>query len=180
MPQLSVLATSREPLGVSGEAVLRLAPLAVPEAKGDLRAVSALTFPAFAMFVERARSFDDNFTLGDDAAPLVAEIVRSLEGVPLALELAAARTASMALPDLLTSLRYHLEALSEGPRAGVPRHRSARALIDWSYELLTQEERTLSLPGGVHGIVLRRRGRSSLPGTAGGALCRRHSQRARA
>jgi len=129
MPQLSVLATSREPLGVSGEAVLRLAPLAVPEAKGDLRAVSALTFPAFAMFVERARSFDDNFTLGDDAAPLVAEIVRSLEGVPLALELAAARTASMALPDLLTSLRYHLEALSEGPRAGVPRHRS-RARVD--------------------------------------------------
>lgn len=145
MPQLSVLATSREPLGVSGEAVVRLAPLAVPEAKRDLRAVSALTFPAFAMFVERARSFDDNFTLGDDAVPLVAEIVRSLGGVPLALELAAARTAIMALPDLLTSLRDHLEALSEGLRVGVPRHRSARALIDWSYELLTQEERELFL-----------------------------------
>ncbi|MDQ6942953.1 MAG: hypothetical protein M3169_10645, partial [Candidatus Eremiobacteraeota bacterium] len=141
MPQLSVLATSREPLGVAGEAVLRLAPLAVPDAAAELRPAEALGFSAFAMFVERARSFDDGFTLGEEAVPVVAEIVRRLDGVPLALELAAARAAFMTLPDLLTSLRDHLEALSEGARAGVPRHRSARALIDWSYELLTQQER---------------------------------------
>ena len=143
MPQLSILATSREPLGISGEAVLRLAPLPVPEATSDVRAIVALRFAGFAMFVERARSFDDSFTLGEEAVPLIAEIVRRLDGVPLALELAAARAAVMALPDLLMSLRDHLEALSEGPRVGVPRHRSARALIDWSHELLTQEEREL-------------------------------------
>jgi len=145
LPQLSVLATSREPLGVAGEAVLRLAPLAVPEAAAELRPAAALGFSAFAMFVERARSFDDGFTLGDEAVPVVAEIVRRLDGVPLALELAAARAAFMTLPDLLTSLRDHLEALSEGTRAGVPRHRSARALIDWSYELLRQPEREVFL-----------------------------------
>ena len=141
MPQLSVLATSREPLGLAGEAVLRLAPLAVPEATADLRAAAALSYPAFAMFVERARSFDDGFTLGEDAVPVVAQVVRSLDGVPLALEIAAARAAFMALPDLLASLRDHLEALSENARVGVPRHRSARALIDWSFELLTPQER---------------------------------------
>lgn len=145
LPQLSVLATSREPLGIGGEAVLRLDPLPVPEAGSDLRAARALSFPGFAMFVERARSFDDGFTLGDEAVPVVADIVRRLDGVPLALEIAAARAAFMALPDLSSSLRDHLEALSEGPRVGVPRHRSARALIDWSYELLTALERRLFL-----------------------------------
>ncbi len=145
MPQLSVLATSREPLGVAGEAVLRLAPLTVPEETPNLRAATALSYSAFAMFVERARSFDDGFTLGEDAVPVVAEVVRRLDGVPLALEIAAARAAFMTLPDLLTSLRDHLEALSEGARVGVPRHRTARALIDWSFELLTQQERAVFL-----------------------------------
>ena len=140
MPRLSVLATSREPLGIAGEAVLRLAPLAVPEVSPGLRAAAALRSPAFAMFVERARSFDDGFSLGEEAVPVVAEIVQRLDGVPLALELAAARGTSMSLPDLLASLRNHLEALSEGPRAGVPRHRSARALIDWSFALLAPDE----------------------------------------
>lgn len=141
MPRLSVLATSREPLGIAGEAVLRLAPLAIPSAAPGLRAAVALRSPAFAMFVERARSFDDGFTLGEESVATVAEIVRRLEGVPLALELAAARGTSMSLADLLASLRNHLDALTEGPRAGVPRHRSARALIDWSFALLTPQER---------------------------------------
>ncbi len=143
MPRLSILATSREPLGIAGEAVLRLAPLALPDLSPGLRAAAALRSPAFAMFVERARSFDDGFSLSEEAVPVVAEIVQRLDGVPLALELAAARGTSMSLPDLLASLRNHLEALSEGPRAGVPRHRSARALIDWSFALLAQDEQDL-------------------------------------
>lgn len=141
MPQLSVLATSREPLGVDGEAVLRLAPLAVPEATSNLRAAAALSSPAFAMFVERARSFDDGFTLGEEAVPVVADVVRRLDGVPLALEIVAARAPFMALADLSSSIRDHLEVFSEGARSGVPRHRSARALIDWSFVLLSQQER---------------------------------------
>jgi predicted ATPase len=136
---LDVLATSREPLRIDGEVIIRVDPLGIPGA-APLTAAEALKFPAFAMFVERARSFDDRFSSGDDAVDLVAEVVRGLDGVPLSLELAAARAASMALADLRESLRDHLEALNEGPRTNVPRHRSARLLIDWSYALLTPEE----------------------------------------
>lgn len=136
---LNVLATSREPLGIDGETIIRVAPLEVPGAE-PLTTAEALRSPAFAMFVERARSFDDRFSFGDEVVDVVADVVRRLDGVPLSLELAAARAASMALPDLRESLRDHLEALNEGPRTGVPRHRSARLLIDWSYALLTMEE----------------------------------------
>jgi len=143
MPHLSVLATSREPLGVAGEAVVRLAPLRVPDAT-ILRSGNAFDAPAFGMFVERARSFDDHFALGAETIPVVAEIVRRLDGIPLALELAAARAAFMSPGDLLASLSDHLGVLSEGlRRLGIPRHRSARALIDWSYQLLTLDERAI-------------------------------------
>jgi len=140
-PTFTVLATSREPLRVPGEMVIRLATLAVPEQTAEAPAAIALASPAFAMFIERARSFDDDFALPEASVPIVVEIVRRLEGLPLALELAAARGTHMTLQDLLASLDDHLATLSEDGRQTIPRHRSARALIDWGFALLTAQER---------------------------------------
>lgn len=161
-PTFTVLATSREPLRVPGETVIRLATLAVPEQAGEAPAALALASPAFAMFVERARSFDDDFALPEASVPIVVEIVRRLEGLPLALELAAARGTHMTLQDLLASLDDHLATLSEDGGQTIPRHRSARALIDWGFVLLTTPERVVfACLAAFMGSSIRRRWRRS-------------------
>ncbi len=137
-----VLATSREPLGVEGERVYRLGPLSLPP--DDASSLADLTgSDAVGLFVERARANDAGFLPDDSDAPLVASICRRLDGVPFALELAAARTASMSLSDLHHRLDQRFALLTSGKRTALPRQRTLMATVDWSYDLLVAQEQAV-------------------------------------
>ena len=138
-PALTVLVTSREPLGVEGERIVRLQPLIVPPPNHET-AESALAYPAVALFADRARAYDDTFVLDDATAPLVCEIVRRVDGLPLAVELTAAYTNVMDLTVLLHSLHERLDFPGDASARRSPRHRTARSMVDWSYRLLDEAE----------------------------------------
>jgi predicted ATPase/class 3 adenylate cyclase len=142
-PNVRILATSRQALGIGGEALYRLPSLAVPEASSTLRAEDAVQYGAIALFVDRARFADMRFNLSDDNAPLVAEICRRLDGIPLAIELAAARVNVLSIPNLAKRLHERFRLLTGGSRTALPRQKTLSALIDWSYDLLSAQERTL-------------------------------------
>jgi predicted ATPase/class 3 adenylate cyclase/DNA-binding CsgD family transcriptional regulator len=131
---LRILATSREPLRVAGEARYRLAPLALPDLD-DLAEVARAE--AVALFADRARQADTRFTLDDRTGPAVARLVRRLDGMPLAIELAAARIEALGVTELLD----RLDLLTAGDRAAPGRHQSLAATVDWSYQLLDEHER---------------------------------------
>jgi predicted ATPase/DNA-binding CsgD family transcriptional regulator len=144
-PSLRVLATSREPLRIAGERTYRLMPLRFPsstEAAG-INAARGAEYAAIELFVQRAQAVDHEFVLGDDDAPSVAEICRRLDGIPLAIELGAARVSSLPVRSLAAKLDRHLGLLTGGNRTALPRHRTMHALIDWSYDLLTPAEQRL-------------------------------------
>jgi predicted ATPase len=143
--QLKILATSREPLRVPGERVYRLPALPGPplEACDGLTATQAAAFPSIRLFAERATSFDRSFALDDSRAPVIAEICALVEGIPLAIELAAARVTALSLPALAVNLRRHLTSLGGGARLAQSRQQTMRAAIDWSYDLLDDHEREL-------------------------------------
>lgn len=142
VPGLMLLATSREPLRATGEWVHRLPALAVPDdAVGD--AASVLRFPAASLFYERARAVRADFVVDDGNAAHLAEICRRLDGIPLAIELAAARIDIMDLPELAHRLHDRLNLLTRGRRTALPRHRTLRAALDWSYDLLPPPEQRL-------------------------------------
>jgi predicted ATPase/class 3 adenylate cyclase/DNA-binding NarL/FixJ family response regulator len=126
----TVLATSREPIGVTGEATWRLPSLSVADA-------------AIELFADRARHARPDFAVDDDNAPAVAEICRRLDGMPLAIELAAARVRALSLADILDGLRDRFRLLTGGARTAVPRQQTLRASVDWSHALLTEPERAL-------------------------------------
>jgi predicted ATPase/DNA-binding CsgD family transcriptional regulator len=132
-----VLATSREPLGLAGEARYRLPPLAVP-GPGD--PAGAAGSEAVALFADRARQADPGFALTGESGPLVAQIVARLDGMPLAIELAAARVESLGLGQLVERLDHRFALLTSGDRKAAPRQRSLAATVGWSYQLLTGEE----------------------------------------
>ncbi|TWF75887.1 putative ATPase [Pseudonocardia hierapolitana] len=136
-PGLTVLATSREPLGVPGETPSRLAPLPLP---GPDHASTAQV-PSVALFLDRAARSRPGFSPGGEELKLVADVVRRLDGMPLAIELAAGRLAGLALPDLAARLDRALDLL--GARTGDARHRTLRATVEWSYDLLPAEEQRL-------------------------------------
>lgn len=142
-PELRVLATSRESLGIGGERVFRLPSLAVPPPGEPVTAQSALQYEAVALFADRARAADGRFGLTDDSAPHVAEIARRLDGIPLAIELAAARVKVLSAPQLAQKLDARFRVLTGGDRSALPRHQTLRATIDWSFDLLDQRERAL-------------------------------------
>jgi len=148
-PDVRVLATSRQALGVSGEEVLRLDSLDVPNENSDLTSAAAMEFGAVALFVDRARSVDKSFTLTDDNAPIVADICRRLDGIPLAIELAAARVKVLSIPNLAQRLNDRFKILTEGTRTALPRQKTLSALIDWSYDLLSPQEQTLFLRAAI-------------------------------
>lgn len=139
-PQVRVLCTSREPLHVAGEHVLRLAPLALAPASAHTLP-EALRAPALALFVERARATADTVVFDDSDVPDLRELCRQLDGMPLALELAAWRVASMGLKELLARPEDWLAILTRGRRGAEPRHQTLRAAIDWSCQLLDDTER---------------------------------------
>ncbi|MGW3045269.1 BTAD domain-containing putative transcriptional regulator [Kitasatospora sp. NPDC001159] len=140
-PRLTVLATSREPLGVTGEALWPVAPLAVPEPGGTAR--EALAHPAVALFAERAAAACPGFTLDHDTVEPVVRICRELDGLPLALELAAARLRVLSPGQVAARLHDRLRLLDRGSRTAPDRHRTLRAVVDWSWELLDEDERVL-------------------------------------
>jgi predicted ATPase/transcriptional regulator with XRE-family HTH domain len=142
---LKILATSRERLRLSGERAYHLPSLALPSRKeaSRLSAAQAQTYAALALFVERARAADGRFALDDTNAPVVAEICRLLDGVALAIELAAARVRILSPSALLNRLDQRFRLLTQGDRSALPRHQTMRALLDWSYDLLTPREQRL-------------------------------------
>ena len=151
-PGLRVLATSREPLTVDGEALVPLGPLTLPEPGDGVE--EARRTAAVRLFVERAAAVRPGFDVDLLTVPPIVEVVRALDGMPLALELAAARLRTLSLPDLAAGLSDRFRLLSTGSRTAPPRHRTLRAVIAWSWELLDERERVVAerisvLPGGV-------------------------------
>ncbi len=138
-PRAYLLVTSREPLGISGEHVFRVPPLTVPPA--DLAVPGLLTaFESVQLFAERAAMYRQGFALDDANAAAVAAVCVRLDGIPLALELAAARLRSLSVPEIGSRLDQRFRLLTGGSRTALPRHQTLRALIDWSYDLLNPEE----------------------------------------
>jgi predicted ATPase/DNA-binding NarL/FixJ family response regulator len=143
-PGLKVLVTSREPLRVRAEHEIGIGPLATPRLDMPLSAEAAARSPAVALFVERAAATDVHFQLTDGDAEAIARICQQLDGVPLAIELAAARIRSLTPEALQTYLDLQpLGALGEGARDAPERHQTLRAALSWSYELLTPVEQRL-------------------------------------
>lgn len=141
-PALGVLTTTREPLGIAGEHVSALGPLALPAADAvDAAAVAASG--AGELFVRRAAATSPGFTLTDETAPTVAELCRRLDALPLALELAAARVASLTVTEILERLDDRLVLLNAGSRTAHERHRTLAGAFEWSHDLLTPTEATL-------------------------------------
>ncbi len=138
-----IVTTSRQALDVSGEKVLRLASLEVPHSIADLAPSVVIGFGAVALFADRASLVDKSFTLTDDTAPIVAEICRRLDGIPLAIELAAARVKVLSISNLAQRLNERFKILTGGSRSALPRQKTLSALIDWSYDLLTSQEQLL-------------------------------------
>jgi predicted ATPase/DNA-binding CsgD family transcriptional regulator len=135
--ELRILATSREPLRVVGEARYRLGPLALPSSADSPDTAQS---EAVKLFTERARRADPHFCLDREQGPLVARLVTRLDGMPLAIELAAARVEALGLAQLLERLDDRFAWLSAGDRLAVCRHRSLAAAVDWSYQLLAARE----------------------------------------
>jgi predicted ATPase len=136
-PEARLVATSREPLGVEGEAVLALGPLDVP----DPGAPAEATSDAVALFLDRARLVRWDFQVDDGNAAAIARICRRLDGLPLALELAAARVRSLSPAEIAEHLDSRFALLARPRARGSERHRTLRAAIDWSYRLLEEPER---------------------------------------
>ncbi|MER5459541.1 LuxR C-terminal-related transcriptional regulator [Streptomyces sp. NPDC002668] len=142
-PRVRILATSREVLRVPGEVVFRVGELSLSPAGEDDDPAAVLQADAVRLFVERAGSCAPGFELHAGNARTVAEICRRLDGMPLAIELAARRTGALPLSDILAGLDDQLTLLTDGSRTGPGRHRELAAAIDWSHRLLDPEEQAL-------------------------------------
>ena len=140
-PSLKILATSREPLRVSGENVYVLSPLPLP-LRGDLAPEALSTIDAVRLFCDRAEA-QGSFSLTTENATPVAALCRRLDGIPLAIELAAARVRVLTPSQILARLDDRFDLLSSGERTALPRHQTLRAAVDWSHDLLGPTERVL-------------------------------------
>ena len=148
-PQVRILATSREGLNIEGEQILVVPSLAVPDEASDLAVLDECE--AVRLFVDRARAVKADFVVDDANAAGVAQVCRRLDGVPLAIELAAARVNAMNPAELAQRLDRRLRLLSGGGRVAIERQQTLRATIDWSYDLLTEPEQLLLLRLSVFG-----------------------------
>jgi predicted ATPase/DNA-binding SARP family transcriptional activator len=150
-PRVKVLATSREPLQIPGETLHVVAPLAAPR-ESDIPEVST-TYPAMRLFVDRAAAVLPGFELNAANAEAVASICRNLDGMPLAIELAAPWLRTLTPAQLAARLDDRFALLTAGSRTALPRHQTLRAVVDWSWDLLSERERVLArrlavFPGG--------------------------------
>ena len=142
-PKLGILASSREALGIAGESSYRVPSLAVPE-PGQLPPLETLArLGAVRLFVERAALARPGFALTAQNAPAIAQICQRLDGIPLAIELAAARVRALSAEEINARLDDRFRLLTGGSRTALPRQQTLRALIDWSYSLLSEPERLL-------------------------------------
>ncbi len=142
-PGVLVLSTSREALRAGGEVVQRLAPLEFPPGAGPLTAAAAMEYPAVRLFAERAAECVEDYRVTDTDAPAVAEICRRLEGIALAIELAATRIDAFGARELAARLDDRLQLLERGRRGAQSRHRTLAAALDWSYAFLPAIEQTV-------------------------------------
>jgi predicted ATPase len=142
-PDVHILATSREAMQVEGERVYRLAPLACPSGDGEITAAVVQRFPATKLFIEKAAASGAKLDLNGSDAAIVADICRQLDGVALAIELAARRVEAYALRQIATHLDQRLALLWAGRRSAPPRQKTLRATLEWSYGLLSELERTV-------------------------------------
>ena len=143
-PQVSVLTTSRTPLGVAGESEWRVPSLSLPTPEPNREPLEALgQSDAVRLFIERARKARPNFAVSNDNVPAVAQVCHALDGVPLAIELAAARVRMLSVDQIAAGLTDRFHLLTRGARTALPRHQTLHASVDWSHELLSDDERTL-------------------------------------
>jgi len=142
-PQLKLLASSREALGVPGEVTYRVPSLALPESQGHLAIQQITGYDAVRLFIERAQAVMPSFQITPGNAAHILNICKRLDGIPLALELAAARLDVLNTEQLAARLENIFRILIGGARTVLPRHRTLHATIDWSYQLLNEKEQTL-------------------------------------
>jgi predicted ATPase len=142
-PRVTILATSREALGIEGEVRYAVAPLGLPEPDVPPDPGHLAGFEAVRLFVDRARTADPSFSLTTDNATAVAKICVQLDGIPLALELAAVRIHGLSAEELAARLDDRFRMLARGTRTALPRQQTLRALLDWSHDLLSPDEQRL-------------------------------------
>ncbi|MFL9910346.1 ATP-binding protein [Paraburkholderia sp. RL17-337-BIB-A] len=141
LPHLHILATSRERLNVQGEWVHLLATLEMPPVGIELSVESATAYPAFALFVQRVTASQTFFELGDDDVPVACELCNRLDGIPLAIEFAAARVGQLGLKHVARHVDSLIAGTISGRRTSNARHQTLRAVLEWSYRLLTSNEK---------------------------------------
>ncbi|MBL1074514.1 AAA family ATPase [Nocardia sp. 2] len=151
LPELRILATSREPLAITGEALCHLGPLGLPPADAD--PVRAAGFESVRLFLDRAAAVRPGFALDDGTVGPTVEVCRQLDGIPLALELAAAKLRSLTVDQIADRLGDRFRLLTSGSRTALPRQCTLLALVEWSWDLLETQERLLAqrlslFPGG--------------------------------
>jgi len=142
-PSLRILATSREPLGLSGEAVYQVAPLSIPPAGQRSDALAVTQYEAVTLLVDRVRHLIPGFEVTDENVDAVVNLCDRLDGIPLAIELAATRFRSLSATQIAERLDHRFSLLTGGDRVALPRQQSLRALIDWSFDLCTKPEQLL-------------------------------------
>lgn len=143
IPKLKIMATSREPLGTAGEVVWSIPPLSSPSPREAKNIDKLAQYDAIQLFVDRAVAVKSDFTLSSENAPAIAEISQKLEGIPLAIELAAARIKVLSAEEIARRISACFQLLAGGDRTAAPRQQTLRALIDWSHDLLSEEEQIL-------------------------------------
>lgn len=142
-PSVAIVATSRETLGIEGEVAFRVPSLTLPEETAPARIDALSQYEAVALFIDRAARARPNFRVSNENAPGVAEICHRLDGIPLAIELAAARVRMLSIDQICSGLTDVFHLLAGGSRTALPRQQTLLASVDWSYGLLSEEERIL-------------------------------------
>ena len=142
-PRLKMLATSREALGLMGETIYLVPPLSLPPVSGTLSVGTVTQSEALRLFVDRARAVQPDFQMTNTNMATLAQLCQQLDGLPLAIELAAARMRALSVDQIASRLEDRFRLLAGGNRTALARHQTLSALIDWSYELLPDLERSL-------------------------------------
>ena len=142
-PNVRIIASSREGLNVSGETTYRIPPLSLPDPKQTATPESLSQYEAVRLFIERAQAAQPSFSVTNANAPAVAQICHRLDGIPYAIELAAAKVRALSVEQISARMDDRFRLLTGGSRTALPRQQTLRAMIDWSYDLLSPEEQTL-------------------------------------